>query len=441
MRIGLRHLAVAALLALPAVAAAQEAPGSEAPITLDQVLADPDNLDLSYRYAEQRAAAGDLLAAAAALERILILRPDTVGPRLFYAFTLYRLGDFAQAAEQLEIVRRADLSPEDRELVETYLARAQRRTGPFLGIARLSAGARFDSNVNGAPDSNQGLVLGANADLVTKKQPDVGLLLQGDVDLRYDPGWASGSTLFGRAYFFTDNKLQEQSQTFAGVGGSLGATLIVAGYEIEPSLVVSQGFADYDNYVLATGGDLQARRTMSRLWDLRGSASAVYENYHAVEADTDAEQRDGPRAGLGVGATIRLLPQQELLLDLGYEHKDADAGYFTYWRVQGDVRYDFFLGGGQFVRLAGQVRYDDYDQPDPLIDPGTTRQDTWLRARVTYGITLADLFALVGVRLPTIARDLGAGFSVEYLKRFSTINNYEFSNFGAEMLITQTFEF
>jgi tetratricopeptide (TPR) repeat protein len=441
MPVRLRWLlpAALALTLLGDPAASQEPASGE--ITLEQILADPDNIELSFRYAEQRAAAGDLLAAAAALERILILRPDAVGPRLFYAFTLYRLGDFAQAAEQLTIVQRADLSPADRELVETYLARAQRRTGPLLGVARLSVGARFDSNVNGAPDSARGVAFGADADLVTDKQPDVGLLAAGDLLLRYDPGWPSGSTLFGRFYLFGDQKIEEQSLSFAGLGAALGSTLIVPDYEIEPSLVVSQSFADYDDYLLSYGGDLQVRRFMSRRWDLRGAAFALYEDYHNVEADSDAERRDGARLGLGVGATVRLQPRHELLLDIVYEYKDADAGYYAYSRVEGDVRYDFLLGGGQYLRLAGQVRFDQYDDPDPLIDPGTTRDDLWLRARVVYGVTLDDLAGLVGVRLPTAARDLGASIALEYLKRFSNINNYEFSNFGAELLISQVFEF
>jgi hypothetical protein len=435
-------MAVAAALALPgAMAAAQEPSGAEPEITLEQILADPDNVELSYRYAEQRASAGDLLAAAAALERILILRPDAVGPRLFYAFTLYRLGDFGRAAEELTIVQRADLSPADRELVETYLARAQRRAGPFLGLARLSVGARFDSNVNGAPESDSGQILGADADLVADEQPDLGLLLAGDLLLRYDPGWPSGQTLFGRFYFFGDDKLAEQSLSFAGLGAALGANLSLAGVDLQPSLLVNQGFADYDDYVLSYGGDVQATRFMSRRWDLRGSAFAVYEDYHDVEADDDAEARDGARAGLGIGATIRLKPRHELLLDLGYEHKDADAGYYAYGRVQGDVRYDFLLGGGQYLRLAGQARYDDYDEADPLIDPDTTREDTWLRARIVYGLTLADLAGLAGLTLPTVARDLGASLALEYLKRFSNIDNYEYNNFAAELLISQTFEF
>jgi opacity protein-like surface antigen len=431
--------AAAALALLVSASAAQEPTSGE--ITLERILADPDNIELSYRYAEQRAAAGDLRAAPGARERILILHPDAVGARLFYAFTLYRLGDFARAAEELAIVQRADLSPADRELVETYLARAQRRAGPLLGVARLSTGARFDSNVNGAPDSSKGLAFGANADLVTDKQPDVGLLLAGDLLLRYDPGWPSGNTLFGRFYLFGDQKIEEQSLSFAGLGAALGSTLIVPDYEIEPSLVVSQSFADYDAYALSYGGDLQVRRFMSLRWDLRGSAIAVYEDYHNVKADSDAEDRDGARLGIGLGATVRVQPRQELLLDLGYEYKDADAGYYAYSRVEGDLRYDFFLGGGQYLRLAGQVRYDDYDDPDPLIDPGTTRHDLWLRARVAYGFTLDDLARLVGVRLPSAARELGASLALEYLKRYSNINNYEFSNFGAELLISQVIEF
>ncbi|MBI5883660.1 MAG: hypothetical protein HZB91_11220 [Elusimicrobia bacterium] len=51
--------------------------GSE--VTYEQVMADPDNIELNYRYALSRVGRGDLRAAASTLERILLVKSDRGG--------------------------------------------------------------------------------------------------------------------------------------------------------------------------------------------------------------------------------------------------------------------------------------------------------------------------------------------------------------------------
>ncbi len=60
-------------------------------VTLADVFANPDNLDLNFRYAKAQIARGDLLGAAATLERILLINPDLTRARLLYGIVLFRL--------------------------------------------------------------------------------------------------------------------------------------------------------------------------------------------------------------------------------------------------------------------------------------------------------------------------------------------------------------
>src|SRR5579864_5034652 len=103
---GLAFLAFApALGAIPAEADVPESP------TFDQVLAAPDDSDLNLSYARSQADAGNLLSAAAALERILLAHPNAHGVRLFYAAVLYRLNDLEGAKRQLKLLEGVRLTP------------------------------------------------------------------------------------------------------------------------------------------------------------------------------------------------------------------------------------------------------------------------------------------------------------------------------------------
>ena len=64
---------------------------AQAEITYEQILAAPDDSKLNLAYARQ----------AAALERLLLARPNWDSVRLFYGFVLYRLDDMTGAKREL----------------------------------------------------------------------------------------------------------------------------------------------------------------------------------------------------------------------------------------------------------------------------------------------------------------------------------------------------
>ena len=114
---------VVGLASFPAEAA-QDQGGA---VTFAQVLAAPDNLDLNFDYARGEAQAGNLLSAAAAMERVLDARPDWATARLYYAGLLYRLDDVQGARVQLWLLNDGKLSQQERQAADDY----RRKVGPW----------------------------------------------------------------------------------------------------------------------------------------------------------------------------------------------------------------------------------------------------------------------------------------------------------------------
>ena len=74
-------------------------------VTYEQVLADPDNVELNFRYARAQVARGDLRGASATLERILMTDPSLAQARLFHAIVLLRLDSLQDASRELTLIR------------------------------------------------------------------------------------------------------------------------------------------------------------------------------------------------------------------------------------------------------------------------------------------------------------------------------------------------
>ena len=81
-------------------------------VTYEDVLKDPNNIALNVRYAQDQIARGEVLGAAATLERILLMNPKLPDVRLLYAVVLYRLDSLDEAQRELDTLRNVTLPPE-----------------------------------------------------------------------------------------------------------------------------------------------------------------------------------------------------------------------------------------------------------------------------------------------------------------------------------------
>lgn len=154
-------LAMAAMLlacvGLPWPADAQQEPREEPRIKYTDVMKDPDNIELNFRFARQQVADGNVKGAAATLERILLIQPDLAVVRVFYAAVLIRLDSLDEAEQQLDLVS-ASGDPRASEQVERYRdVIADRRQKTRISVS-VAAGGQYDTNPSATPAGNSLLV-------------------------------------------------------------------------------------------------------------------------------------------------------------------------------------------------------------------------------------------------------------------------------------------
>src|SRR5258708_29201780 len=124
-------------------------PPTAAP-TYDQVLAAPDDPQINLDYAREEADRGNLLNAAAALERILLAHPNAHGVRLFYAAVLYRLNDLQGAKQQLKELENVRLTPLQTAELSKYEDLVERGQSATNVTGKISAGIAVESDAIGA---------------------------------------------------------------------------------------------------------------------------------------------------------------------------------------------------------------------------------------------------------------------------------------------------
>lgn len=91
-------------------------------ISEQDVYNNPNDQDLNLNYAVQEIRRGEMLNAAAALERMLYFNPDWHSARLLYAAVLYRLDDQKSALRELSLLKNIELNPDQASTYKRYLA-------------------------------------------------------------------------------------------------------------------------------------------------------------------------------------------------------------------------------------------------------------------------------------------------------------------------------
>jgi hypothetical protein len=141
------------------------------PVTYQQILEQPDNLELVFTYAREQAEDGNLQPAAGALERLLLLEPKWDSARLFYAIVLYRLNDLDGALRELIILEGRELTPQQMAGEYRYKDLASHSNSATRLSGWISAGFRYDTNRTLASDRDLGFdgVAGPIALIVPKR--------------------------------------------------------------------------------------------------------------------------------------------------------------------------------------------------------------------------------------------------------------------------------
>ena len=405
-------------------------------VTYDDILANPDDLQLNYLYARQQVIKNNLQQASTALERVLLIQPNWDDARLFYAMVLYRLGDMEGARRELAILTDRPLGPSQQREVRKYLALASSQSKTTRLSGRVSAGFRADSN----PDLTTDSVNDLNGDpLDNDAQADGSVIAAASMRVEHDLQDGQGSF----AFLEVDGNLNEQFKVseasyFTG-DVRAGASFFHGDLEFTPWGIASSFALDGQHYRSEYGGGGRATFTVNPRFSVFAGGSGVYQQYQVVSSDSVGSARDGWLATATGGFVAHASERSKFSGRLGGYFKNADNDSYSYDAIEIAMSHLQLLGRGQYLVTQASYRWLDYDRPDPNYSSNVTRRDRLFRGRIAYGLPVDLLLETINVTPPEGTFDVNLQLGVNYLNQDSNIPNFDTDSLSADIMFIKRF--
>ncbi len=415
-------------------------------IAFERILAAPEDVDLNLAYARERIAAGDLKEGAAAIERILLLRPELHDVRVLYGLVLYRMGMFDRARFELEkALESPALSDTVRAEAEAYLARIKRDQRSTRAVITVTGGVEYDDNRNQAPKDGQILFV----DIPLPAEPrnsDIAWIASVSGRVVHDLGSQDGHTLFGEANYYRSDKAEEDTLDLDAVSGAVGGTWNFGRISVTPRLRGSYIWLDGEEYLRTLGGEMEilmrVRPDLRTYLVFRGED----EEFYATTEFQAAALRSGRRLSGRAGLLWNYSPTMALRVEGLAMDKNGSAscavstqpsGCESYQRYGVFGQHSWLMGRGVFSLIGGWAEKSDYDGVDAFVSPTTTREEWLYRARVSVGAPLSFFVP----QLPGAVGDINLIVQYEYERVDSNIANFDYDTNKVSVLLSKRFSF
>jgi tetratricopeptide (TPR) repeat protein len=410
-----------------------------ADVAYDQVLADPDNIDLSYRFALTQIRHGDLLGALATLDRLILIVPDEPNIRALRAVVLYRLDNLPEAGSEMDNLLALDLNPDLRANLERYASELDKRDRTWRMNLLTSFGYQFDTNRPGLPSGNRVETFLGKADLEDVSQDDdhalTGLARLG---IEHDFEGQDIRTVFGSVGFYGADQFQLDEFDTQDASAELGARLELGEALFTPRFGFDHLRLDGDSFLNVFAGDLRVDWRASdpvNIWGKFGLAHFDYENSSALPAN---DFQTGTDVGVTLGTDLFLGSDHRLTVSATHHAFSSDTPWEQFIGERANLNHTWLLGSGIFLLTDLSASYDNYRRPDPLIGQ-KEREDVILRARTTLGIPLNAL--IDAEHMPEVLDGLTFAVFGEYLRSESNIINFDYDNVRAGATISKRWQF
>lgn len=416
------------------------------------VLKDPDNVDLNFRFAKSQIADGNVRGAAGTLERILLVTPDLPQIRLTYAIVLYRLDNLDEAEREFNRLKELKMADSLRGEIERFLAAIEHRRKKTKYRVQVSAGVKRDSNVNSAPRDGQILAAGLEFSPVGRgqKQPDFALLGIVSGDIRQDLGKQSRDEFFLSASYYHNEQFAIDPQDLQSGNLSFGLRLPFENFVFTPKFSYTNLRLSREKFFSGYAGELRFdRRDVLPAWKIDGHflVRGTRENFHQIFETSTGLQRTGFRWEWELGLNKQITPQHRLEGTAKFTRKLPQSFAPNDYRgYEVGLRHSWALGGGTFLLSNASYEAKLYKREDNAITPFQVRHDNLLRLSITYGAPLGSLikesyFGSTGKVYYDALKDLTWTITGELVEQASNIRNFSYSNRRAQMMFTRTWNF
>ncbi|MGH6891229.1 MAG: tetratricopeptide repeat protein [Dongiaceae bacterium] len=429
---------IALITALNTSALAQDLP-SAGDVTYDQVLENPDDLTLSYRFALKQIEDGDLLGASATLDRLILPAPQEPNNRAPRAIVLYRLGNLREAGDEFEQLLLLDLDPKLKSNIERYAAAVDQQSKRTRVNLLLSLGYQFDSNRAGGNKVDNVRTVVGNFELnnAAPTEDDHSLQALARLSIEHDPPGQDRHMLFANATIYDGDQFDLDDFDTQSVGAQAGVRLEIDPIFVTPSITYNHLWLGEESYLDIFQAEARYDWRVNDPINLFGAFALVDYDYHVTDNYPTAGDQSGLDASARIGLDWYLGSDHRLTFALTHRQYDAEVEFETFDGDRLNIDHVWLIGSGIFLVTNLSAEWDRYDELDPLF-VGDDREDIIYRARMTLGVPVVTIAGAVqtgfldGLLLSTYG---------EYYRQDSNHDLNEFENIRGGIAVSKRFEF
>ncbi|HZP98960.1 MAG TPA: tetratricopeptide repeat protein [Reyranella sp.] len=395
-----------------------------------EMLKQPANLDVLFKFATLASKTGDLEGAISALERMLLIDPNLPRVRLELGVLYYRLGSYEVARTYLDAaLKTPNMPPDVRERAQKFMAEIQSREKPSHFSGELFMGWRYQSNANLGPTTSTVRLFGqaANLNASSVGAPDWGTVTSAQIRHTYDLGRQDKSAIETQLVAYANRQFQATTANVILLDFTTGPRFQVFNGTFEdvtlkPFATLGEIWVNDTPYYGAYGAGLEAAALLTDR--LRNVSTFVFRRQN--HPDTWYLPTNSTFRGTEYTATTTFQYALSNLVTLfstfsssRFETDVTPAQSYQLWGAGGGFSFRFtdpaFKTGLPWsITLGYSYQWWTYDQPDATVDPNTYRLQLDSILNLVFSIPFDDrtTFSLSGGRFV----------------RTSTLPNYEFEN-------------
>jgi hypothetical protein len=394
------------------------------------MLRQPSDLDVLFRFATVATQTGDLEGAISALERMLLINPDLPRVRLELGVLYYRLGSYEVARTYLAaVLASASLPPEVRSRAEQFMAEISKRQSPSRFAGEVFIGTRYQSNANLGPANSVVRLFGQSANLnqAALGTADWGAVASGQVRHFYDLGTQDKAAIETQFTAYANRQFQLSAANVSLLDLTTGPRFqafqdTFEDVVIRPFLTGGYIWVNDTPYYGSYGAGVETGVLLTDR--LRNLSTAVWRQQNYVNSSYLPTNNQFTGVQFSANTTFQYqLNEMVSLLAIGnaqrYQTQQTLWQNYTLLGTGGGLVFNFAdpLFKSQLpwtVSLSVNLQWWQYDQPDPTVDPGVMRyqNDTILNLLLAIPFDEATTFSISGGRF----------------NRAATLPNYEFTN-------------
>ncbi len=432
-------VALAVILGVPVVHAQSGQPAQSVPSSdleqqydtaFDQMMRQPDNLDVLFRFASLASQRGDLEGAISALERMLLINPNLPRVRLELGVLYFRLGSYEVSRTYLSaVLATPSLPPDVRSRAEEFVAEIEKRQSPSRFAGEVFGGIRYQSNANLGPANSTVRLFGQSANLNQSALGRADWGVVGSTQLRhfYDLGTQDKAALETQLTAYSNRQFQASAANVSLLDLTTGPRFQILQGSFEDIVLrpfLTGGFIWVNDrpYYGAYGSGLEAAVLLTDR--LRNISTVVWRQQDYLNSAYLPTNSQFTGVQFSANTTFQYkVTEQVTLLAIGnaqrYLTESTASQNYTLWGVGGALVYSFAdpLFKTELpwtINLAVTQQWWQYDAPDRTIDSTTTRaqSDTIFSLQLAIPFDERTTFSISGGRF----------------NRAANLPNYQFTN-------------